>query len=300
MSSKLFSITTSFLIIIIIGFILRKLKVFKREDSSTINQIILYFTLPALIFSAVVEAEIKFKLLGLSLLAVILVLLLIGISFLLGKLMRLKSTVLGGFILAAAVSNTAFLGYPVIVAALGKAKLINAVFYDYAIGIVIFTLGIYISQHYGKGKNKLGIFEVLKFPALLVIFPAIALKGVNLPEFFLDAIDSIGKATAPLVLLSIGLNIRKIKISKYFLPLCLLLIIKLFIAPIVGVYIGRILQFSDDMMKVAFIQSAMPSAMMSVVLGLKYELDTDFLIPAVIVSTIVSMVTLPLLSIYLF
>lgn len=294
---NLLQITSSFLLVIAVGYSLKRTKILSENDSGIINNIVIYFTLPALVFSAVVNAKLSVYLLNMSLLAILVSALLFTLTYLIGRSLKFEPTLFGGWMIAASIGNTAFLGYSIVVAAFGTSGLIGAVFFDYAIGIIIYTVGIYISKVFGKNSEEgFSILEFLKFPALLAIVPALIFHYVKLPAFLLEIVEQIGKSTAPLVLLSISINIKKFEFKGEYLALASLLLVKLIISPIIAVLLGYLLNLDKQLMAVGLVQSAMPPAMMAVVFGIKYGLKVDFLVKAVLIGTFLSMFTIPAMA----
>lgn len=296
------SVILSVLLLISLGYLAKTIKLprqnralFKKEDAHFLDTLIIYLTMPALIFEAVVSSTPHLSFLGITLLALLLMLFLTVVAFLVGKALSLKSATLGAFILVAACGNTGYLGYTIVSSVYGKSGLVKAFFYDiFGTVVFIFTIGLYIAETYGLGEGKIKkLKEIVTFPAMIALVLALCLRNVTLPLFLLKTVSYLSKATIPLIMLSVGLSLEAKKIKNYPWLIMIVVVIKLLISPVVA-YLGGLLgQMSPDMLKVAVLEASMPSGMLTLVIGLKYRLDTDFLPAAIVVTTALSLITIP-------
>ncbi len=71
-------------------------------------------------------------------------------------------------------------------------------------------------------------------------------------------------------------------------------VVKLGISALLGVAVAELLRFSGDVFNTIVIMAAMPTAMMSLVIGARSGLRSDVLAGAVVVTTILATLTLPL------
>lgn len=303
LAERMFSVTGLFLLAITAVALLRDKGLLKEHYRDYSNFAVLYITLPAFVFIAIIRSQLRIELLNITAAAFLVMFAVLAAVLILISRLRPGRQLYGSFILAATLGNTAYFGYPAVYAVFGEAKLINAIFYDYAVGVFIYTVAIYIAQTFGSGKEvarvSSAILAIVKFPAFLALVPAIALKGTELPILLTDALGYVGMSTVPLVILSIGLSFRfgSIRANK---PLVLLVAVaKLLFSPLVAYGIGQLLGLRPDMLSIAVVQAAMPTAMMTVILGAKYGLDVDFLANTVFVTTALSVVTLPLITLAL-
>jgi len=293
----LYTLILNFLFLIGLGFLSRRAGLFKAENARILNKFIIYFALPALTFKAIIKSHFAPSLLKLPLLAIIVAFSCLLAAIFIAKIFRFRSAgTVGGFFLASTVGNTAYMGYPVTEAVYGSVNLTKAIFYDlFGTFIFLFTIGLYIAGRYGEIKTKswlAGIREILIFPPLLALFAGFIFKGIVLPEFFLKSVDYLAASTVPLIMFSIGLSLRLGEIGKYKLLLVLVCLIKLVLSPALAFFIGRTISLSSSALGVSVLQASMPSALMTLVLGLEHKLDTSFLSTAVLVTTLLSFLTI--------
>ncbi|MHB8840839.1 MAG: AEC family transporter [Candidatus Aquicultor sp.] len=287
----------SILILISIGFVSKRVGLLEKTHTLILNNIIIYLTMPALIFRAVFESKISLSLLKIPLIALAITALSMGAAYFIGRLLHLKRPTFGALLLVAAIGNTGYLGYPLTLQLFGIKNLVKAVFYDLSGTVVFtFTIGLLIAQKYGQAKDKINILkEVFTFPPLIGLFLALALKGLGagLPIFLMDAIGFLAGATIPLVMLTIGLSLELTKVRNYALAITAVVLIKLLVAPLIALFGSNISGMSGADLGIMVLEASMPSFLLSLVIGLRYGLDTDFLPAAIVVTTILSMITIP-------
>jgi len=268
----------------------------KKAHTSILNNVIIYLTMPALIFRAVFESDISLSLLIIPVLAIAIVSLSMGLAYLAGRFLRLEAATFGALILAAAIGNTGYLGYPLVLQLFGIENLVRAVFYDLAGTVVFtFTIGLLVAQKYGQNEGKVNIVkEIFTFPPLIALFAALVFKSAALPEFLTDTIDFMAGATVPLIMLTIGLSLELTGVGKYKTAIATVVIVKLILSPLIALVGAGLIGVSDVDLGVIVLEASMPTFLLSLVIGLKYGLDVDFLPPAIVTTTMLSMVTIPL------
>ncbi len=295
--SDLLNLILSFILIIALGFISKKTSLLKEKDGEIINKVIIYFTLPALIFTAVVKSEITLALFKIPVLAFFVAFLCGIIAFVIGKILKLNPKTFGAFLIAAMIGNTGYLGFPLTQKIYGNENLIKAVFYDFfGTVVLIFTIGIYIAEVYGESEGLSPLVNRLKeifiFPSLWALVAGLILKDFVLPGFLSSGLGFLAAATVPLIMFSVGLSLNFEGAKNYKLLLFFLCLIKLAISPFAAYLFGSILQMDKETLGVSVLEASMPTVMLSLVIGIKYKLDTSFLPVAILVTTLFSAVTI--------
>lgn len=296
--AALIQFVPAMIVIIALGFILRRIGFLKEEDVGLLNKIIIYIALPALIFLAVRASKPALSLAKIPLLGIVVMTLCLLVAIVAGRILRLPGKTLGAFLIAAAMGNTGYLGFPITLGVFGEKNLVKAVFYDFGTVVFIFTVGIIIAQMLGEGDKKGGVLSALKefliFPSTVALVLGLLLHSIPLPKFLLGSLTYLSQATVPLIMLTIGLSLRSEGLSKYALPLSFLVIIKLILSPFFAYWVGSLAGFAGQTLGVFVLEASMPAVMLSLIIGLKYKLDVHFLPSAILVSTITSLATIPL------
>ena len=186
--------------------------------------------------------------------------------------------------------NTSYLGYPVALFAFGMDGLSRAVVYDMMNSLVIFSLGIYIVHH----KNELQ--EAFKVPLLyaVVIGLAVNLLQIPVPDLVFTPIELIGMITIPLALLVLGYKLTEIKISAVKIAL-LASVFRIGGGVLVALMIINLLSIDGLVKDIIVLQAAMPSAVMAMILAAKYNRDASLVASVVLITTVLSVISIPLI-----
>ncbi|RJQ32877.1 MAG: hypothetical protein C4562_02350, partial [Actinobacteria bacterium] len=125
--------------LILLGFFTKKLGFVKQNHSAYLNQLIVYFTLPALVFTAIYYGTLTLDYLKIPIVSLIIMATISALVFLIFRKSALSRPVLGALILTSAVGNTGYIGYPLALKLAGNQGLVKAIFYD-LFGTVLFIL----------------------------------------------------------------------------------------------------------------------------------------------------------------
>ncbi len=105
---------------------------------------------------------------------------------------------------------------------------------------------------------------------------------------------------APLIMLSVGLSLRFSTLGRDARTLSVLSLLRLVVAPAIALGVGTLLLGAGVPLRVAVLQAGMPSMMLTLVVGERFGLDTDFIASAIFVTTAASAVALPLVQLLAF
>lgn len=290
-------------VIISCGAIWRKLSprgLNATETRLVITSLVYYVLLPALVLEVLWRAEIGIKSLQYTFLGVSCVAITLMVSWMCGKLLRLSSGQMGAFLLAAAFPNVTFLGLPVLEQLFGDWARSVVIQIDlFAIAPFLFTVGIAIARHYGQDTaiEREPVWTFLNTPPFWAMFVAVALNlnHVAAPEWLFSVLQRLAVAVIPLMLFSMGLALSWQAVSIKRLPLAFVVILlKLLAMPLLALILVRYLDLAATYKIAAVMDIAMPSMLMGVVLCDRYQLDSALYAMLVTLTTLVSMVSLPL------
>ena len=268
----------------LVGFIWVKLGYEYRVEFVT--RLGMSLAVPCLIFVSLMRSEIDPKALGALSIAGFVVYFLVTIAmwFLvwLGRLDRQT------FLAPLIFSNTGNLGLPLALFAFGETGLGYAVVIFAISGIIQFTFGIWLVS--GGGSLLRVIKEPLVAASLLgALFLS---QGWQTPKFLTNAIDLIGQMAIPIMLITLGVAIARLQISSFGKPIVLSVIksaICIACAAATGIWFG----LEPIAFGVLVLQLATPVAVTSYMLAEKYGADSDAVAGLVVVSTLISVLILP-------
>lgn len=287
------------LALVAVGVALRASGLLKAEDSRTINAIIVYVGLPALIFRTIQPARLGWDLAIVAAIAWIAGLVGFGLAFLVARALRLSRPAAGGLMLTSALGNTGYIGYPIALGLLGSTGLVRAVFYDvFGTVALLLTVGILVASAYGSSAEKPRLIrEFLTFPPFIAVLVALALRPVPVPIVVSDWLDLLAKLVVPLIMISLGVSLRVRLVGRYLVPLTAVSAIKLVALPLVALAVGRVALAGDPaVLRLVVLQASMPTMMLAVVFGARFRLDVDLIASAALVTTALAIVSIPLMQ----
>jgi len=273
-----------------IGAILKKTNIAKDSWVPILNNFALYVAFPALIIKSFNSVSEKLYFSDFVLTSSIIFLSSIFLLLLL-SLTKLPKKIKNTYFLCSIVGNIAYIGFPFISAILpgqeGKLSMVVASFL-----FILYTFVIFILEKNSESK-KFNFLNMLKNPLLLaVIFGIITLK-ISLPDIFLQTVNILAGAATPSALVAIGIFLmKKISFNKEFYHALSLSFVKLIIVPTFFIFLNKFISLDP----IILIELSMPVALTPFALSEKYNLDKDIILYSIIISTIVSLVTLPLIT----
>ena len=289
----------TFVAIVGVGRLLRATGILRREDARPINRVIIYVGLPAYIFKAVHGQALRFDLLGVVAVAWIVFAAMLALGWLTARLLKLPHEIAGGFVIAVALGNTGYIGYPITAALLGASQLPEAIFYDvFGTVCALALVGLLVAQHFGNNDEARvnPVRELFTFPAVIALIAALALRTVAIPDAVMGGIGLLANMVAPLIMISVGLSLRASTLGSQAGRLAVLGGLRLLVAPLIGLGLAWALLGSGPALRVTVLEAGMPAMMLTIVVGERFGLDTDFIASAIFVTTAASAISLPLLQ----
>jgi predicted permease len=270
-----------------------------EQTRLVLTTVVYYLLLPAMVLKVLWQSEIGVQSLRFSQLGVASIVFGMALMWLIGTLFRFKSERLGALILAT-VPNVTYLGLPVLEQAFGEWARSVAIQIDlFAAAPLVFTLGIVVARHYGykdSGDNK-NLLLFLNAPPFWAAILAVGLNigAIPMHGWLAAVLDRLADGVVPLMLFSLGLalNWRTVRFAN--IPfITLVIIIKLALMPLFAWWLNSMIQLPDVIGAAAILEMAMPCMVLGVVFCDRYGLDVSLYAMAVTVTTLVSMISLPL------
>ncbi|MEL6441896.1 MAG: AEC family transporter [Cyanobacteria bacterium J06621_8] len=282
-------------LIILIGFIVGRNLSLQR---STLSQLILYILSPALVVDSLYRNELSLgssaALLSGFALTSIAIYILVQIIQRVLKLSDPDSRAITAIVM---FPNNANMGLPVVTFALGMAGLDRAIVYLLGSSMLMFCFGPAMIQ--GRGVIQ-GLRLTLKLPLIWAIILGLSLRlsPWSLPSELEKGIQQLGAAAIPVALILLGIQLSETTFQLRFKEI-LLAIARLLVAPLIALAVGQLLQLEILSLQVLILQSAMPTAVNSLVIVSEFGGNQDLVARAIITSTLCSFITLPLVLSYI-
>jgi predicted permease len=291
---NLWTLQGQLLLLLAVGAFLRRIGIFSVETKTFLTDFVIYVTLPCSII-------LSFKMdIDLSLLITFALILLVSLLIQLFCMeTESRRSVLRYGIL---VSNAGFMGLPIAGELFGSTGLMYASIYLIPQRVVIWTAGISCFTKndvpWGKALKKIAVH-----PGLVSVYIGLAVMAFNppIPLFVERTMASIGECTTPLSMMLIGSIVGEMdrKTMKVDLFSLVYSAIRLILIPLAAFIGARLFAIDPLITGVAVLLAGMPVGSTTAILAAKYGGDASFASQLVTISTVLSMVTIPLWSMVL-
>lgn len=291
--------TLPILSLVLVGFLLRQIGLFRSGDSQVLARLIINTTLPAVIFLSIAQANVSPG--RMALLAICGMVVSLGLGFTsiaITNYLHLERQIAGVIILATMIINIGFFLYPVFLTVYGQEGVSRLAAFDLGNSIVAHSFGFYLATHYGK-RPPVGLLNslrrVLSLPVLwaVLIGLMVNLLSVPLSPFLLKMLEPLAAANIPLAMLTLGafLQLRYTNLPLMSLTVALRMG--------GGFLLGQVCVFLASLQgldKTAVsMGSAMPVGLAVIVYSASEGLDTEFAAGTISLSILVGLAMMPLL-----
>ena len=334
-TTKLIEQVAILFLMMVPGILLKKCKLVADNFGKGLSNLILYIAQPVLVFYSYLNYTGTFADIWKNILIVLLLSVLAHIIFCLIAIPVFKKAPQNQrkmLQVATIFSNAAFMGIPLIDILLGSEYAIYASIYNITFNLFLWTLGVHLCTHEegadldGDGDSDLAdalvsasqnmkksnaLFKVLLHPVTLAsVFGLVFLiLGINTEALdtvrlgaLSDTLAHIKGLVAPLSMVVIGLRIPDIRLKGMLRDLYMYLFLALRHLALPLLFLGTIkllslvgLHISDGVALTALILAATPSATSATMFAEKYNCDAPYTSRLVIVSTLLSILTMPLI-----
>jgi len=270
------------------------------QTRKVLTSLVYYLLLPALVVSVLWEAELGNTTVFIALSAAFAVFTGFLLSLLVCRVCKARPAVRGAVILAAAFPNATYLGLPVLEATFGPWARSVAIQFDlFACTPLLFTLGVLIAARYGSATAGVHSMtrELLRIPALWAAFLAVSVNLLDLEMHTLLAgvLGMLERGVVPLMLISLGLSLEWNRAHWRKLPTVVpVLLLRLMLIPALVALFASAIGLSGELRAAVVMEAAMPSMVIGIVFCDRYDLDVGLYATTVTVTTVLSLVTLPL------
>lgn len=295
---NLLELQGQFLLLLLTGLFLRKFGIFSASTKNFLTDLILYVTLPCSIILSFVSDSDPSTLSSLGIVALV-SLGIQGFCFVLSKILyrqqdsRRRSVLRYGIM----VSNSSFMGFPIAFEVFGSIGLNYASIYLIPQRIVVWTAGLSCFVHERETWSRT-VRKIALHPGMVSVYVGLSMlvSQLRFPGFIDKAMFSLGSGTTPLSMMLIGAIIGEMDRSELKVDLFSLgfSAVRLVLIPLVS-YLGCLLFSVDPVVTgVSVVLAGMPIGSTTAILAVKYGGDASFASRLVTITTVLSMITIPL------
>jgi len=287
-------------ILMLIGYYLRKIDYFTDSFTKKLSDVLTDYILPALILSSLtvkVNATMLKNAGAISIYWFIFFIIVSIIAYLIGKFLHLSEKKIAVLEFLLIFGNIGYMGLPVLKAVYPEQGAFFGTMAIMPFNFSLWTYGIYLYNR-GNGNTELNIKNLLNNGIYAIIIGLIfMLTDLQLPVSIKNAVTMLADSTFPLSMLIIGSTLATMKLSdifkeRYIIGVSLL---RLIIIPLTAFYIFDFFVANKVIVTILTIQIGMPAAANAVIFAEKFDANYRYAAEGVFLTTLFSLITIPLL-----
>jgi len=288
-----------FVVLMVIGYLCVRTGYISKAFVADASKITLNVFLVASIINSVISSDMKYsfaeiaKITGIMSLALIICYVL---AFIAAKLTKLTEDRKSVYEILVANGNSMFIALPVAQQVYGILGVFYVSMSCLPINVMFYSYCVY---RLSKGQDgvKLDLKKFFSTPLVAtVVSLVIFLLKIPVPGIIKNVISTMSSATMPLSMLVVGASLGGISFSETFKDKDVYLtgILRLFIVPVIVYFILTLIPMDPVLLKSAVLISASPCAIVCTVLAIQYHRDYVFASKSILLTTTISMLTIPL------
>lgn len=301
-------------ILIGIGMILFKKKMLSEMTSKQLSGLIVNITNPALLICSSFDDGPKVSIteLGLALIAyAVIFAILIAVSFLIPYILRVPNQYHYAYRMLTLFGNVGFIGIPLASAVLGSESLIFVSVFNLLFNILIYTFGISTLQKAAARQSssdcnipaasgcwqKLINAGTISAAATIIFY----LGNFNVPVIITSTMSYIGRATTLLSMLVLGVSVAQMTPKEIFShpKLYGFTLFRQILVPIGCIMLMRPFIHNTLILNTMALMLSVPAANMPLMLSKQMNVENDTISQGIILTTILSLITIPVVSLFL-
>lgn len=286
--------------IVVLGYALCKLGYMGDKFDQKLSSIVIDVTCPALILSSVMGAELPDRSLILPLLGIgfLTYILLLVFGFWVPRFVAKSRDEQGMIGFALMFANVGFIGYPIVSAIFGPKAVFYAALLNIPNSFFIFTAGVMLVK--GEHNMKSLSAKVLFSPAMIAAFVAALMVafGVRTPDIIARPVTMVDNITIPAALMVIGSSMARLPLKEIIgsPKVYVASLLRLVVVPLSVYFLFRFCGVSDVINNINTVIIAMPVASYGTMFCLKYGRNPSLMTEMTFVTTLGSILTIPLIT----
>ena len=286
-----------------IGFAASKAKFLDRNGSKALSSFLVNIALPCLVVISMqipVNADTMEKTQTSLTLALVFFAISIAVAVIVPMFIPAKYSERGAFSFMLVFSNLGFMGIPVTQAIFGTDAVFYTTLFMLPFNLLVFTIGILMLRPDMRMNFNPKLFVnpgiIASIIGMLFFF-----TGFTIPSPVYDVMDYLGSTTTPLAMVVTGALLAMMPLSNLFSDyrIYILSAFRLLIIPVIVYLVISPYATDPVIFAIPVLLAAMPAAANSVILAEEYNADSSLASKGVFITTLLSIVTIPLLAVIL-
>lgn len=291
----------SLFIIILVGFYGGKKKIITSELNNGLTDILIKIALPFMIVSSFIftyDSTIKANVVKTFYYSLAAYLIVAFFSYLL--LIPIKNNKKTILHFGNVFVNTGYVGFPILYSIYGSEGVIYGSIFNMFFVIFLWTYGIMLySGKFDKKDFKNEMKKVMFNPSIIAVFIGLIIMifDLKINIAILSSVRSIGNISGPLSMLIIGVILSNVKIKNHLKDWTIYygIVVKLIIIPVIIYFISISFIETSKAINSVIIMTAMPAAAMTSIFAESYNKEKEYAAIIVSSTTLISLITVPIL-----
>lgn len=282
---------------LIIGYLFKTFKLVEKGDYKVINKWVIFVGLPAVALRYIPQIDWQLN----YLFTAILPILIFAFSYLffnvLNKFIDFSQRTKNTLIIVSGLSNTSFVGFPLIISFFGEEQLKVGIVSDQVTFFTLSTLGVLLaasSRNLFKSptdKYKFIVKRIFTFPPLIACIIALLFSNFLANEQFEGFFSMLAATVSPMALFSIGMQLNFQNVWKEIRAISFSIIYKLLLAPALCTLIAVYFKLHGVFFQVSIFEMAMPSLVASSMIIEKFGLNVKLANTIIGISIIIGLLS---------
>jgi malate permease and related proteins len=293
---SLFETIAPIFLIILVGYVVKRGRLFKDDFFIEANRFVYYFSLPVLIFLGIVKSGLQAFSLTLILSVVLPTVAMFLLGCGLGRLMGLRGGRFGTFAQATFHGNVSYIGLAVVFYMLGENAFRQG---SLMVGFLVLTTNLLSSlvlclATSSPGQHALRpLVSVAKNPVIISSVAGIcALQmGLPVPILLMKSMTVLANIALPLALITIGASLTLAGAGKSWRLSLLVSFIKLLVLPALAILFLKMFELPLEEASTSILLLATPVATLAYIMAEQLGGDGELASHAVTLSTVLSLFT---------
>ncbi|WP_414732572.1 AEC family transporter [Acetobacterium carbinolicum] len=287
-------------IILTLGYISAKRKIVSPKFGAQLSNFILSITLPCMMLASVAsmpkDTDHK-AVVMMFVIAILFYIVMPFIAYFITRILLVKKEDRHLYMYMTIWSNVGFMGFPVIASIFGAGAIFYATIFNLIFNVSNFTLGIMLMSK--EGRKALDVKKFLS-PGIMASIASVIMFSLKLqlPVLLNDTAKTVGSTTSALAMIVIGIALAEIPIKSVFTEIRLYpyVIIKQILLPLFAWVVLKNVIVNPYLLGIVIVIIAMPVATSTVLFANQYENNVCLATKGVFITTLASVVTIPMIS----
>ena len=267
----------------------------------TLSRITFYVLAPALVFNLLMGTTLDASQSGRMVLFYVLV---AASAFAMARLaaipLKLDRPSLSAYLLVVVSSNSGNYGLPVALLAFGQEGLAFASVYFLASSVFSYTGGILLAAS-GRRSLRDAVMGVTRVPAVYGAAAAgiILAFGLTVPAAVMRPISMLSDAALPMMILVLGMQLERATRPDRPMMVASAVALSIVFTPLAAIGLAHLIGLRGAAFQAGVLQASMPTAVITTILALEFDVAPNFVTSVVALSTLLSPLTVTVLIAYL-